>query len=424
MQQHMTFPYAPLFSAIKGGFARSFRNITVAAALSVVALSPDPASAQNLFSTAIRVDDRIITHFEIEQRILFLRTVGTPGNLEERARNELIEDRLKLAQIDLAGMLPTAEDVDEGMVELAQRANLPMDEFLAALQNAGIDQETLRDFTRVGLGWRQYVAARFLARARPTEQEIDRAMGTAGSGSVEVLLSELIIPLTPQNVAQVEAFIDEVRKQKGFDAFSAAAAQASAADSRENGGRLPWVNLSNLPPQLQEIVLNLETGEITEPVTLQGAVALFQMRGIREAEGRAERFAAIEYATYFIPGGRSPDALARARSIRDQIDTCDDLYAIAKDQDPSVLEIQSLAPADIPRDIALELAKLDPGETSAVVTRNNGQTLALVMLCGRTAELGEGANRDTVANALTQQRLETLANSHLAQLRADARIVE
>lgn len=104
------------------------------------------------------------------------------------------------------------------------------------------------------------------------------------------------------------------------------------------------------------------------------------------------------------------------------VDTCEDFYGLAQGQDPSVLAVESLPPAEIPSDIALELAKLDPGETSTALTRNNGQTLMVLMLCGRTADLGEGANRETVANALTAQRMTSLVDSYLEQLRADARI--
>ncbi|WP_338045797.1 peptidylprolyl isomerase [Parasedimentitalea marina] len=250
-------------------------------------------------------------------------------------------------------------------------------------------------------------------------------MGRAGTGGVQVLLSEVIIPINEQNAPQVGELAEQISQLGSTSEFSAAATQYSAADSRTNQGRLPWMSLTKLPPQLQEVVLALNTGEITAPLPLQGAIALFQMRGVREIAGAAPRYAAIEYASYFIPGGHSADAQATAQRVAAQIDTCDDLYGIAKDQDPAVLDIQSLVPAEIPQDIAIELAKLDTGETSTVLTRNSGQTLMLLMMCGRTADLGsdEDNGRQGVANALTQQRLEAYSESFIEQLRADAEIV-
>ncbi|OIQ44891.1 MAG: peptidylprolyl isomerase [Roseobacter sp. MedPE-SW] len=402
-------------------FSRTAAAMTLGFALSSAAA---PLAAQGLFSPAVTVDSAAITYYELKQRALFMGVLRTPGDPEIMARQELIKDRLKLAELAKVGISPSEEDITAGMTELAGRANLSLNEFLTVLKQNGIDPETVRDFTKVGIGWREYISARFLSRARPTEAEVDRAMGQAGSGGVQVLLSELIVPINEQNAQQVETLTDQVGQLTSFAAFSSAATQYSASDSRNNGGRLPWMNLTKLPPQLQPVVLALEPGEITEPLPLQGAVAMFQMRGVREVTGSRQRYSAIEYASYYIPGGRSAEALALGQEIATRIDTCDDLYGVAKDQDPAVLDRQSLVPAEIPQDIAIELAKLDPNETSLTLTRNQGQTLMLLMLCGRTAELGEGESRETVANALTQQRMESLSNSFIEQLRADALIVE
>ncbi|MEX0303525.1 MAG: peptidylprolyl isomerase [Leisingera sp.] len=416
MQQDVNtrFPAPFLSRTLKSAAA-----LALAAGLSWTGL---PAGAQNLFAPAITVNDDVITQYELEQRARFQAALRVPGDPLETARKELIDDRLKLAVLEQAGLELSDEDVTAGMEELAGRANLSLNDFLTALQQQGVEPQTLRDFTKVGLGWREYTSARFLSRARPTPEEIDRAMGASGTGSVQVLLSEFIVPINEQNAAQVEDLTDQVAQLKGYDSFSAAAAQYSAAASRNDGGRLPWMPLTKLPPQLQEVVLALKPGEISEPLPLQNAVALFQMRGVREVDGAAPRYTAIEYAAYYLPGGRSPETLTAAQKVVDSVDTCDDFYGLAQGQDPSVLDIQSLQPSDIPRDIALELAKLDPNEPSTALTRTEGQTLMVLMLCGRTADLGEDSSRETVANALTAQRMTSLVESYLEQLRADARI--
>lgn len=414
-----------LTQAFSASLIRSLSKATVALTLSLALSSTAaPVAAQGLFSPAVTVDSAVITQYELQQRALFMGVLRTPGNPEIMAREELIKDRLKMAELDRVGISPSEEDITAGMTELAGRANLSLNEFLTVLKQSGIEPETVRDFTKVGLGWREYVSGRFLSRARPTEVEIDRAMGQAGSGGVQVLLSELIVPINEQNAEQVQNLTDQVGEITSFAAFSAAATQYSASDSRNNGGRLPWMNLTKLPPQLQPVVLALDPGEITEPLPLQGAVAMFQMRGVREVTGSRQTYSAIDYASYYLPGGRSAETLAQAQKIADSLDTCEDLYGVAKDQDPSVLDRQSLVPAEIPQDIGIELAKLDPNEISLSLTRNQGQTLVLLMLCGRTAQLGEGESRETVANALTHQRLTSLADSFLEQLRADALIIE
>ncbi|APX15032.1 peptidylprolyl isomerase [Phaeobacter inhibens] len=418
MQKHLSF--RPQDAA---PFVQRLTQSAAAIALATaVMFGPAPSAAQGLFAPAVTVNDAVVTNYELQQRARFLTLLRDPGDPQKKAREDLILDRLKLDVLAQAGIEPTEEEIVEGMTELAGRANLSLQEFLNVLGQNGVAPETLRDFTRVGIAWREYVAARYLAQARPSEEEIDRAMGLAGSGGVEVLLSELIMPINAQNAAQVEEIAQQVSRITTTGAFSQAAQQYSATATRQSGGRLPWMPLTNLPPQLQQVVLGLRPGEVTAPLPLDGAVALFQLRDLRETSGAAPSYAAIEYAAYYLPGGRTPEALAEGTKVANAIDTCDDLYGVAKDQDPSVLDRETLAPAEIPQDIAIELAKLDPNETSLALTRNNGQTLMLLMLCGRTAEVNAEASRESVGNALTQQRLGAFADSLLEQLKADARI--
>ena len=80
----------------------------------------------------------------------------------------------------------------------------------------------------------------------------------------------------------------------------------------------------------------------------------------------------------------------------------------------------ALPPSDIASDIALELARLDPNEVSTNLTRDNGQTLVLLLLCERV-RAGQGdTNPDVVRNQIRSQRLTGLADALLQDLRASA----
>ncbi len=398
----------------------ALRRAALGAAMAALATA---ATGQGLFSPAITVNDQIITRFELEQRAQLMRLLRAPGDPMTLAREALIEDRLKQQAVKDAGMTVTTEDIEAGMDELASRTSLSTQEFIAALEEGGVAVQTLRDFAEVNVAWRDLVRARFLSQARPTATEIDRAMGSRGGGGVRVLLSEIIIPVTPQTADQVDDLARQIAQIKGYDAFSQAASQYSAAQTRDNGGRMNWLELNALPPGLRPLILELTPGEVTDPIALPEAVALFQMRGIQESAVAAPRYSAIDYAAYYIPGGRSPEALAAAAQVAQQVDTCDDLYGLNKGRPPERLERISQKPGAIPRDIATELAKLDDGEISTALTRSGGRTLVFLMLCGRTAELNQDASREDVANALISQRLTAFAQSYLDQLQADAVII-
>lgn len=401
----------------------SIRKLSALALGVTLALGPVAAEAQNLFAPVIKINDSVVTAYELDQRARMLTVLRAPGNAQELAREQLIDDRLRIQAAEAAGIVPSEEEVLDGMTEFAGRANLSREEFIQALEGNGVSAQTFRDFVRAGLSWRLLVQARFAGRVNLSEAEVDRALGASGGSSVRVLLSEIIMPAPPPQADAVRARAERISQITSEAEFSAQARQFSATATRGAGGRLPWQNLDDLPPVLRPLVLALAPGEVTDPIPIPNAIALFQLRDIEEAGYTAPTYSAIEYAAYYMPGGRSDATLAQARVLASKVDRCDDLYGVAQGQPAEVLERQALPPSDIPTDIAFELSKLDPGEVSTALTRSNGQTLVFLMLCGRTTEMNEDVDRDQFALGLRNQRLNSLAESYLSQLRADARIV-
>lgn len=403
-------------------FSAMIRTLATAGAL---ALCAQAGLAQNLFAPVARVDDTVVTEFEVQQRQQFLQALNAPGTTREEVLNGLIDDRLRAKAVAEAGIALSPEGLQEGLEEFAARANLSAAEFSERLEGAGISRETFRDFVANSLLWRQLIRARYISRVNITEDEIDRALGNTRStgDGLRLLLSEIIIPAPPREAARVNALAERIAQSTSEAEFSRYASQYSATASRGRGGQMPWTTLDKLPPALRPILLELAPGEVTSPLPLQNAVALFQLRGIEETGAPAREYAEIEYAAYYIPGGRTEAALASAAKIRAEVDTCNDLYGIAKGQPEEVLERSTKAPSEIPQDIAIELSKLDPGESSVALTRSNGQTLMFLMLCKRVAAANAEASREDVLNALRQRKLQGYADLLMAQLRANARIL-
>ncbi len=399
---------------------RLTRSIAV---LGLGLMTAAPVSAQNLFAPVAKVNESVVTEFEVQQRQRFLEVLNAPGATRDGALSSLIDERLRNEAVAEAGIELTPQGIEDSLAEFASRADLSTEEFTQALGQSGVSRETFRDFVVNSVGWRELVRARYASRVQITDAEINRALGETQGSGVRVLVSEIIIPAPPQQAARVNALAEQISQSKSTAEFSNYASRYSATASRGRGGRLPWQNLTDLPPSLQPLILNLAPGEVTDPLPIPNAVALFQLRDIEETSVTAPTYSEIEYAAYYIPGGRTEPALAQAAQIRGRIDTCDDLYGIAKGQPAEVLERVKKAPSDIPQDVAIELSKLDTGEVSTTLTRANGQTLMLLMMCGRTAAANASASREDVTNALRQERLTGYAEQLLEQLRADARIV-
>jgi len=385
-----------------------------------------PITAQNQFSPAVKVNDQVITNYEVDQRARFLTLLRAPGDPAEEALKALINDRLQSQAASAAGITATQEEVEVGMEEFAARAELTAEDFIKALAGGGVSAETFRDFVSAGLVWRQVVRTRFGPRASVSEAEVDRAIAqSSNKGGLRALLSEIILPAnTPQTAAQSQLRAEKISKITSTAAFSAQARRYSASGSRSRGGRLDWMPLSNLPAHIRSQILALSPGQVTAPIQITNGIALFQMHSIEETQTTAPTDLALEYAALYIAGGHNQAAMKEAARIKARADTCDDLYGIVKGLPEDQLQIDTLPLAQVPQDVAIELAKLDPGEVSTNLTRSNGETLVFLMLCGRTPELGENVlSRQEVRAQLVNQRLQSYANGYLADLEADATIV-
>ncbi|WP_108483291.1 peptidylprolyl isomerase [Oceaniglobus ichthyenteri] len=397
-----------------------------AATVALLALTAPVAQAQNLFAPVAQVNERVITAYERDQRARMLELFGSPGDPQEVALKNLIEERLQLEVAKRLGITVKAENVAEGMTEFAGRANLSREDFITALTQNGIEVESFRDFVAVGLAWREVIRQRFQGRANITQADVDAAIKReATAPGVRVLLSEIILPAnTPAAAAAAQNRAKEITRITTLPAFASAARSYSASPSRGAGGRLEWLPIGNLPPTVAARILTLRPGEVTDPISIPNAVALFQLRALEEVDAATPDTLEVEYAAFYIPGGRSEAALAEAARIQARVDTCDDLYGVAKGLPPSVLQRSTVAAGAVPGDVALELAKLDENEVSTGLTRDNGQTLVFLMLCNRRAAATEDetVDRDAVRLRLLNQRLSSMASAYLAELRANATI--
>ena len=397
---------------------RLLKNLICAAAL----LAPLAASEQGLYSPAISVNDSAITRYEIDQRVKLLVLFRTAGNLEEQAREQLIDERLRMSYLQREGLNLSDDGLKNAMTEFATRGGRTYEEFLDNITQAGVAEQTVRDFVVVNTLWRELIRSKFNRQVTVTEAEIDAALASTNTNpaSLQVLISEIIIPAPPEKAEEVAKLAEDISQMTSVTEFSAAAREYSATQSRDDGGRLPWQSLTELPAGLHGLLTNLEPGQVTPPLQLENAVALLQLRDLREVPNATVAPSQFDYALFTIPGSLTEAAKAEAARIDAETDSCDDLYGIARDLPEDRLTRTTATPSEIDTDIALELAKLDAGESSAILTRNDGQTLLYVMMCNRIPQVAETVDRDQVASRLRSEKLAGYADALLAQLRDTA----
>ncbi len=396
----------------------ALRRLTggIAAALLLAA----PALAQSSpFSPALFVNERVISHYELEQRIAFMTLLRQPGDIEQVALDSLIDDRLRLYEAAQLGIKATPEMVETGMAEFASRANLSTEEFLKAIGQGGVDPQSFRDFVEAGMVWREAIRARYSAVTSITDAEIDRAMAEYRPEQVPTIrYAEIVLPGTGAERSASLALARRLRQQIVEEAdFHAAARSYSKGETAGGGGNRDWQRLTDFDDKTRLALLRTQPGRVSEVVQNDDSIALYMVLD-RAEEGlsAAEMAVLVEYAAFLIPDG--PGALDEAAKIRRRVDTCDDLYEVAKGLPADRLTRETKAPGAVPADIAGALTLLDPGETSATVTR--GGWRVFLMLCRRGVDKALMPSREDARTQLMNQRLGAQADIYLEELRSEA----
>lgn len=394
--------------------------IRVVTTLAAIWMGATSAMAQGQFSPELQIGTTIVTRYQVEQRSQFLTLLGATGNIRELARQQLISEALQLQAARDEGIEPNADAIQAGIADFAERANLTPDQFLEITRSRGISQATVRDFFTAGVAWRDTVRTRFGDDIRRTVTPDDARrsfVSTGGEGGLRVLISEILLPAaTPETQRASQARAAELSRLTDEAAFAAAARQFSVAPSSRSGGELSWVALDSLPPELRATIEALSPGQISRPVSLENAIGVFLLRNEELVPEGALDAITIDYALFAVEGGRGA-----AEAVISEIDVCNDLYGVAQGLPENRLVRDIEQARRLPPDIRAAIDPLDENET-AILTRD-GRTVVL-MLCQRLPGTENTADIEIAGNRLLNARLGTAATHYLAQLRAEAQIID
>ena len=321
-----------------------------------------------------------------------------------------------MAAAQKEGIALTSTELKKSMSNFAKNSNQTLDALIELLKQGGVDPETFRDFVEVGVVWREVVQKRFGSQVNPTTAEIDRAAVSASTKSeFKVLLTEIILPAGPSQIRENQKVSERLAKITSIKVFSEQAAKLSVSNSRNNGGKLPWRNLKDIPNGLRQIIAGLQPGQVTTPLEVKNAIVLFQLRDIAEFLSTTPEIISMEFSR--ITGPSSALKLAIKT-----VDSCDDLYGLIKLNKDFVLTTLTQHPDKIEPGIALRLSSLDKDEKNIFSGSPDGKG-DIIMLCKRDYKVSESTSRDQIAANIRSARLTNLAEGYLAELRTNATVV-
>jgi peptidyl-prolyl cis-trans isomerase SurA len=380
------------------------------------------------------VNDSIITGFDLRQRMLLLiamtQVQPTPENIpaiQQQALNALIDERLQNQELARYEELAvTDEEVDREIAQMAQEVGASPESYVSFLSQGGIRPATFREQIRTSVGWGQLVGGRFQSRARVTRSAVDAALRQASEAASkkQYLIGEIYIEASRVGGAQaaLNGANQLVQQMVQGAPFQAVAQQFSAAPSATRGGDAGWVVEGTVPANLQAALDQLDVGQLSRPIPVDGGVYIIYMRDKRD--GSSISLVTMKQVMIELPETATETEVAaaaqRLEALRPQL-TCDNMLARATSEagllgaDLGESDVANLAPQFQQVARAAEI-----GTVSSPVRTPLG--LHLLGVCNRRAGGVEAPDARAIENALFRQNLANLGRRYMRDLREDALI--
>ena len=382
----------------------------------VIILFTNFLHAKDIFAPAIQVNEMVITQYEIDQRSLFFELLKFPGNHKKEAEKSLIDDRLKLKAAEKFNIEANPTALSFEMELFAKRANLTVEQFAKRLKKSGVDRVTWENYMLIPILWFETVNRKFASEMSSSKLIDDTANQSTARSEIQVLLTEIIIPVQLGFEEEANQRIASLRKIKSLESFSEAASTYSVAPTRDVGGKIKWQNMSSLPAVVRPLISGLSIGEVSEPLPISGGLAIFQLRDLRESNKKSKS-SFVDYIEFKFKKNPKINKLIMSNVIM-----CDDLYSFLKSTQESELNRKNKKENSLSKELRNTLSELDQNEF--VLKDQDDITSKLLMVCGRneTENLSK-TDMNEISRSLANKRLLSLANSYLENLRQEARII-
>jgi len=393
------------------------RFLSLFAALAMIS---SPAMAQDTpFAPAIIVNEDMITYYDVAQRRALYSAYGLTGDrLDDQVAEDLTEEALMRQEAARRGISIPRAALDDAFAAYTAARDTTPDSFVAALQRGGIDPSTVINQISAQLGWQNAMQGRFRNRALPDQTDLEEAVILNATGTTrEVLLSEIAIPFAERGEARTRELIVELANdlQSGGD-FAAAARQYSRAGTRNNGGEIGWVSVSDLPAAMRAEVDLIDINGVSRPIPITRGVSLLAVGGERQTTAQDTGAVTLTYGRATFPLSLGEEgARTAALAARRQIQTCGDIRNGSFGADSGVFgpaPLSSVEPA-----LFSVIATAQTGSVSQPV--RTGDSLSIIVLCSRDVNLDD-ATRRQVEDRIFTDRISAYADGYMQELLRDA----
>ena len=251
---------------------------------------PEVTKAKIKNEIVARVENKIITDYEIKNKILSSIIVANKeinqeniNSIKRQSLETLIQLKLKKLEIDKFNLKNRETDKVNTYLNSISSNNIIglQDKF----KNNNLDFQLFVEEIETELMWQELIYKIYSKKIKIDEKNIDNELKKLiknESDIVEFNISEIEIFLDDANSYEEKVlYIEDLIIKNGFDDV---ALKFSISSSASNNGNLGWINSKSLSSDIYKIIINMEKKGISKPIKRQNSILFLKLNDIKESK--------------------------------------------------------------------------------------------------------------------------------------------
>lgn len=230
------------------------------------------------------VNGEVITSNDMQSRInAFILTTGIPYNNQTKSMivgkvlQSAIDEKLKIQEAEKNKIKISRKEIDKALRQFEKNNNMAEGQLKKILNDAKVSMKVWSTQIEADLAWHKLITQKGYNEVNISENEINKALADIkkDQSKQKFMISEIVID--KKDAKDLNQLVENLRHDPRFELY---AMQFSQSPSAANGGRLGWVGKGKLPSVLENAVLKMKDGDVSDPIAYGKDFYIFRLEKI------------------------------------------------------------------------------------------------------------------------------------------------
>ena len=234
-----------------------------------------------------KINNEIITSFDLKKELRYLSLINSQIlNLEKKDIFEISKKSIIREKVKKIEILKHFQEIklDKNYIDILIKNTYSkigfknLDDFKIKLDSMNISLEEFIEKISIEAMWNQIIYEKFKLKIKIDKTKLENEISSKKINTLFQLSEIVFVVNKRENLQKKINLIKSDIENKGFNG---AALIHSISESRNQSGKLGWINESSINEKLSDVIKTLKIGEYSEPQNIPGGFLIIKLNDIK-----------------------------------------------------------------------------------------------------------------------------------------------